>query len=458
MTPHFPQTPQKDWESVPALALRSGELNGGRVAPLPKDFGEQHPRAGKLVEDIFERCPGQFAVRLWNGETTVFGHGEPRYTIVFNAPSALRKLALTQSPLALADAYFSGDVDIEGDFYAAVELKDQLGATSIPLDQKITTAWHGLWLTDNTWTPRQGALQADERGDHSRDHNRRSIAFHYDVSNEFYRLFLDSEMVYSCAYFKDGTEDIDAAQRNKLDHICRKLRLQPGELFLDIGCGWGALAIWAARNYDVYATGITLSQRQYEYATERVRQEGLEDRVKIELRDYRDLDDAQYDKVASVGMIEHVGLKNLPLYFDTVNRLLKPGGLFLSHGITHDTEGWKNTISTRFINRYVFPDGELDTPANIMGAMERAQFEIWDVEGLRPHYAKTLRHWVERLEANHAEALRHVDEAIYRTWRLYMAASALQFEEGDIGIYQMLGSKRGAQTLPVPLTRSDLYR
>ena len=241
--------------------------------------------------------------------------------------------------------------------------------------------------------------------------------------------------------------------------MCIRDRLRPGEQFLDIGCGWGALAIWAARHYGVRATGITLSERQFEFAQERIRESGMEDRVNVLLRDYRDMEGrAHFDKVASVGMFEHVGLKNLPTYFNTVRHLLKPGGLFLNHGITHEQEGWKSSISTRFINRYVFPDGELDTVSNVMREMERADFEIWDVEGLRPHYAKTLRHWVARLEANHQEALKHVDESVYRTWRLYMAASALQFEEGDVGIYQLLASRRAPNTVPVPLTRRDIYR
>jgi cyclopropane-fatty-acyl-phospholipid synthase len=278
------------------------------------------------------------------------------------------------------------------------------------------------------------------------------------VSNEFYALWLDHAMVYSCAYFESPDVDLDAAQQAKLDHVCRKLCLRAGENFLDIGCGWGALVIHAAQRYGVRAHGVTLSPQQLLVAQQHIEQAGLADRVSVELRDYRDLTgEAVYDKVASIGMFEHVGLKNLPTYFSTVHRLLKPHGLFLNHGITHDSEGWQKSLSTEFINRYVFPDGQLDNVSNIQHVMERARFEIADVEALRPHYALTLRHWVSRLERNRARALQYVNEATFRVWRLYMAACALEFEAGGVGIYQVLASRRAAGSQPLPLTRRHLY-
>ena len=225
--------------------------------------------------------------------------------------------------------------------------------------------------------------------DHSLESDRAAITHHYDVSNDFYKLFLDERMVYSCAYFHAVDDTLEAAQRQKLDHICRKLRLQPGERFLDIGCGWGALVIWAAKHYGVHAHGITLSQAQLDEARRRIAAEGLQDRITVELRDYRALEgEGVYDKVSSVGMFEHVGLANLPQYHATVHRVLKPNGLFLNHGITHEEDGWQPSVDTEFINRYVFPDGELDRVSNIQAGMERAQFEIQDVENLRMHYAK----------------------------------------------------------------------
>ena len=278
------------------------------------------------------------------------------------------------------------------------------------------------------------------------------------MSNEFYRLWLDEERVYSCAYFTNAEESLDQAQRNKLEHVCRKLRLRPGERLLDICCGWGAMVCWAARHHGVRAHGITLSRQQLDYSQQRIRAEGLQDLVTVELLDYRDLTGrAVYDKVSSIGMFEHVGLANLPAYLATVQRVLRPGGLFLNHGITHDEDGWNKTVATEFINRYVFPDGELDCVSNIQLGMERAGFEILDVEALRPHYALTLRHWVKRLEANREAALREVEEPTYRVWRLYMAACALDFEAGSTGIYQILASRPNQGEWPVPLSRNDLY-
>ena len=251
---------------------------------------------------------------------------------------------------------------------------------------------------------------------------------------------------------------LEQAQVAKLDHICRKLQLQPGEQFLDVGCGWGALILHAAQHYGVQAHGITLSERQFALARARIQAAGLENRVSVELQDYRDLAGAaRFDKIASVGMFEHVGLKNLPQYFDTVHRLLRPRGLFLNHGITHNEEGWGDALSSLFINRYVFPDGELDTVSNIQRAMERAQFEIIDLEGLRPHYALTLREWVRRLDLQHDAALQHVTESTYRVWRLYMAASALEFESGELGVYQILSAPRGNAAQGLPLNRRYMY-
>jgi cyclopropane-fatty-acyl-phospholipid synthase len=293
-------------------------------------------------------------------------------------------------------------------------------------------------------TPRQNSVE--------------SIAFHYDVSNDFYKTWLDERMLYSCAYFESPEQDINQAQRNKLDYICRKLRLQPGESLLDIGCGWGALVCWAAKNYKVRARGITLSINQYDYAIEEVKRQGLENLVTIELLNYRELPRvATYDKVSSIGMFEHVGLKNLPTYFEIVHQVLKPSGLFLNHGITSEKPGWSRGVATKFINRHVFPDGELDTVSNIQLRMEDASFEIFDVEGLRPHYALTLRHWVNRLDANSDEVIRQVGERTYRVWRLYMTGCALQFEQGTTGIYQILAERKHDGLPSLPLTRRDLY-
>jgi len=426
-------------------------------------------QAAQLLMRLFRRYPGVITLKLWNGASIRAGTDaasgpDSPFTLVFRSPEVVWSMVLGRDPLALADAYFRGDLDIEGDFFAALNIKDHLDALQMPPAEKLLAAFTALRLrmlnaaahhTEKLFAP----SDAPRIKAHSKAENRDAIHFHYDVSNEFYALWLDRAMVYSCAYFENPDVDLDSAQQAKLEHICRKLSLRPGERFLDIGCGWGALVIHAAQHYGVQAQGVTLSPQQLKVARERIEQAGLSGRVSVELLDYRDLPgQALYDKVASVGMFEHVGLKNLPVYFSTVNRLLKPHGLFLNHGITHDTEGWQPNVSTEFINRYVFPDGQLDTISNVQRAMERAKFEIADVEGLRPHYAMTLRHWVARLERNRAQALQYVNEASYRVWRLYMSACALQFESGEIGIYQILASRRSAGIPDLPLTRRHLYQ
>jgi cyclopropane-fatty-acyl-phospholipid synthase len=455
--------------TIHAPAGAGGRLPGAEAWPEP---GTGTYRGSELASDLltrlFYRLPFGLTLRLWNGAVVRVGASDPAaqespFALVFRNPEVVCSAVLGRDPLRLAEAYFRGDLDIEGDFFAALELKDHLQALQLSVGEQIGAAATALRLralnanrrhTQIQWAPSHGGTVKA----HSKAENRDAIHFHYDVSNEFYALWLDRAMVYSCAYFEDPGISLDAAQVAKLDHICRKLSLRSGESFLDIGCGWGALVIHAARNYGVRAHGVTLSAQQLKVARERIDEAGLSDRVTVELLDYRDLPgESQYDKIASVGMFEHVGLKNLPVYFATVHRLLKPRGLFLNHGITHDCEGWEPTISTQFINRYVFPDGQLDTISNVQRVMEREKLEIFDVEGLRPHYAMTLRHWVSRLERNKSAALRYVNESTYRVWRLYMAACALQFESGEIGIYQVLASKRALGIPDLPLTRRHLY-
>jgi cyclopropane-fatty-acyl-phospholipid synthase len=425
-------------------------------------------QAARLLQRLFRRYPGVITARLWDGTCIRAGtDADPAanspFTLVFRTPEAVWSAVLGRDPLALADAYFRGDLDIEGDFFAALSIKDHLDALQMPRAEKLLAALTALRLRmlNAAAHPSERSLalsDAPRIKAHSKIENRDAIHFHYDVSNEFYALWLDRAMVYSCAYFENPAVDLDGAQQAKLEHICRKLALRPGEKFLDIGCGWGALVIHAARHYGVRAHGVTLSAQQLSVARERIEKAGLSANVSVELMDYRDLPgESSYDKIASVGMFEHVGLKNLPVYFATVHRLLKPRGLFLNHGITHDTEGWQPNLSTEFINRYVFPDGQLDTISNVQRVMEHAKFEIADVEALRQHYALTLRHWVARLEGNRAQALQYVNEATYRVWRLYMSACALQFESGEIGIYHVLASKRTPGVPDLPLTRRHLY-
>jgi cyclopropane-fatty-acyl-phospholipid synthase len=292
----------------------------------------------------------------------------------------------------------------------------------------------------------------------SRSQDDRAIAHHYDVSNEFYALFLDPLMVYTCAYYRDPDGKLERAQQDKLDLVCRKLELRAGETLLDIGCGWGSLAMWAARHYGVRAHGVTLSRAQADYATEQIRKEGLGDRCRVDHLDYRDLPaDSVYDKIAAVGVIEHVGIANYPAFFSGVRGRLRDGGLYLNHGIVHDFH-WKRTSQTEFLYRHVFPNGDLAGLSQTLTEMERAGWEIADVEGLRLHYARTCRHWVERLCARAEEARALVDERTYRTWRLYLTCSAVAFENGSLGLYQVLMRKhRDPLIPPAPRTREHLY-
>jgi cyclopropane-fatty-acyl-phospholipid synthase len=424
----------------------------------------------RIVKRLFTGFQGNAVLRLWNGQVFSLNAGPPEFTLVLRDPQVLKKLIAEATPVSLADAYFRGQLDVEGDLYSALALKEHFESMVLSWREKfgmLRDAWGLQWALRGKHARLQTSGQVVDAADriangftheHTQLTDREAISFHYDVSNAFYGLWLDKERTYSCAYFKTPDDSLDLAQQQKLDHICRKLRLRPGERLLDIGCGWGAMVCWAARNYGVKAHGITLSQEQLRYAQARIQAEGLQDLVSVELRDYRDLSgEAVYDKVSSIGMFEHVGLVNMPTYLGTIQRVLRPGGLFLNHGITHDEEGWNHTVATEFINRFVFPDGELDCVSNIQLGMERAGFEIQDVEALRRHYALTLRHWVKRLEEQRDTALQEVDEQTYRVWRLYMAASAREFEAGGTGIYQILASRRGVETA-LPLTRTDLYQ
>ncbi len=460
------KTRMVDQQSTESGRAAPGASPTTETAAVSRDLTRE---AAALLKRLFKGIDRRVALRLWNGTRVTLGRAgaaaQSHFELVCRSPDVVRKLVLGRDPLRLADAYFCGEIDVEGDFFAALELKNHLQSMRLSLRDRVLALKTALWFGAASQAS-EPATQASNRSAlygcpvkaHSRSENREAIAFHYDVSNDFYALWLDPAMVYSCAYFENANVSLEEAQRAKLDHICRKLLLQPGDRLLDIGCGWGALIIHAARHYGVRAEGVTLSRQQAELASERIRQAGLGDRVSVKLCDYRDIPgEGVYDKIASVGMFEHIGLKNLPVYFSTVHRLLKSGGLFLNHGITHHVEGWDKTLSTEFINRYVFPDGQLDTIGNIQRAMERASFEIADVEGLRRHYAMTLRRWVAQLEAQHERALAYVSEATYRVWRLYMAACALEFESGEIGIYQVLASKRGELFTPLPLTRRHLY-
>lgn len=292
--------------------------------------------------------------------------------------------------------------------------------------------------------------------------NKANIAYHYDVSNAFYRLFLDEEMVYTCAYFTEDHTDLERAQRDKLDMICRKLRLQPGETLLDIGCGWGALICHAAQHYGVEAHGVTLAEEQLALAREKVERLGLQDKVTLHLKDFTEMEGV-FDKISSIGMFEHVGIRNHPAYFQAVNRLLKPRGLYLHHTISRRAKKTERAFNKmpaeyRALVRYIFPGGELDHLGMSIANLERHGFEVHDVEGWREHYQRTTRLWFERLNARKAEAEAEIGPERTRMWLLYLAGCSLAFERGGALINQTLVSKRRKGPSGLPLTRADLYR
>jgi len=378
------------------------------------------------------------AIELWNGQRYDLS---PSPTVTLRIPSAAALRYFANPDLAkLGEAYVEGHVDVEGPIGEALRAAEGLA-------RQMGVAKRGrLPLLRNLHTKKVDA---------------KSIRYHYDVSNDFYGLWLDRNMVYSCAYFKTGEETLDAAQEQKLDHICRKLRLQPGERFLDIGCGWGALVRWAAKHYGVDATGITLSHNQHALANQRIEADGLGARCRVLLQDYRDVPgEAVYDKIASVGMFEHVGLKNLPRYFAKIHTLLSDGGVVMNHGITSiDPESRSVGLGAGdFIDKYVFPHGELPHISLVLKEMARAELEVMDVETLRLHYAKTLWHWSERLEANLDAAREHAGDKRVRIWRAYLAGCAHAFDQRWVAIHQVLAVKSAdPKASPLPWTRAWIY-
>ena len=393
-----------------------------------------------MVSDRLQKVQAPINVRLWNGDLIPAAAPAP-VTVAVKTPGALTQL-VNPSLGKLARAYVEGELDLEGSFRDVLRLGEALVADRASTYGAPSRRWH--W-----WR-------------HTRNRDRRHIRSHYDVGNDFYALWLDRNMVYSCAYFRATEDGLDTAQEQKLDHICRKLRLAPGERLLDIGCGWGGLVLWAVRNYGVKAVGITLSDEQHRYVSERIREQGLEGRCDVRLQDYRDvLEREPFDKISSVGMFEHVGLANLPVYFRKINRLLKPGGLVMNHGITtNSVEGARlGSGIGEFVEEYVFPGGELMHVSTVLREMSRQGLEVWDSECLRPHYARTLWNWVDRLEANQDRARELVGEKTLRVWLIYMAGSAHAFDRGWISIYQLLGGKPLADgSLPHPMTRDHVYR
>ena len=465
----------------PVTAPAKASARPGRIidSPHPGSDVSRAPAAKYLdvsraiFADLFGPADGRsFAVRYWDAFEEP-GSGTAPFTLVLAWPGALRRLLLPPTELNAAEAYIYGHIDIEGDVEAAVASLAPAFVGGVTPGRLAKLLGKLLALpTDRTESERADGSTRRFRGRwrpaHSRERDRGAVRFHYDLGNEFFALWLDPKMVYSCAYFASDGHDLGEAQEAKLDLVCRKLRLRPGERFLDIGCGWGGLILHAAERYGVNATGITLSERQAEGARRRIAEAGLGDRCRVEVRDYRDLPaGTRYDKIASVGMVEHVGESQLPAYYDAVLRVLEPGGLFLNHGIVslQPAHGTLARLKARlrrrlsFIEHYVFPDAQLLGLMTVLAPGERAGFELRDVENLREHYALTLRDWVRRLEANRDDAVRLTSEETYRVWRLYMAGCAHQFASGRAGVVQsLLAAPDRTGNVGLPLTRADLYR
>jgi cyclopropane-fatty-acyl-phospholipid synthase len=406
-----------------------------------------------LLKDLH---PRDFTIRLWDGSTLDAEPGmASHFTMVIRHPGALRSMFLSGGERALAEAYIYDDFDIEGSMESVFPMVEHLVGLNPRLVDRIRLVARLLSLPsrDGAKSGRRAVKLAGAI--HSVERDRLAVTYHYNTSNAFFALYLDGRMVYSCGYFATPEEDLDSAQERKLDYICRKLRLREGERLLDIGCGWGGMIIYAAKKYGVSALGITLSEPQAELANERIRQERLEDRCRAEVRDYRDVDGPEsFDKLVSIGMVEHVGRSMLPEYFKHAWRLLRPGGTFLNHGIAEHGDHRRPTFS----QGYVFPDSEPVPLGEITTIAEGIGFEVRDVESLREHYMLTLRHWVRRLEAHREEAIRATDESTYRVWRLYMSAAARQFKIGETSVYQSLLMKPAGGDCGLPLTRADWYK
>ena len=423
--------------------------------------------ARRLFEHIGELINARFSIRLWDGSMIPLGRNiDTDFFIAINGPGVIGALLRRPTYENLLLHYVKGHIDLHGDLIEFIAVarekrpkKKLKKLNKFFLFRQVLP----LLLTPAGKVTTQHEYQDDEVGRReSRRDNKEFIQFHYDISNDFYALFLGSEMQYSCGYFTHQDNSLDQAQHDKLEMICRKLRLKPDEKLLDIGCGWGGLICHAARNYGVRAHGVTLSQKQVDYAMEKIKRLGLEDRVTIELRNYSTLEDT-YDKIASVGMFEHIGIANITRYFQKINTLLRDRGILLNHGLSRHAKPTRRTArrirpERRLLLKYIFPGSELDNVGHTIGLLEICGFEMHDVEAWREHYALTTRHWYRRLMARREEATNFVGMEKFRMWALYLAGVSTGLADGSMHICQIVATKHSAKGASgLPLTRADLY-
>ena len=419
----------------------------------------------EIVAPLITATLGEHApirVRCWDG--SVFGSPDAPLKLVLRNRRALRRIVWAPNELGFARAYVSGDIDVEGDLVGGLEeldrLSDPVSGPGVTVDAATKKAIlrAALRLRIVGPPPPPPAEESSLRGGrHTLGRDASAISHHYDVGNDFYRIVLGDSMTYSCAYWPvDPSPEfgLSDAQFAKCDLVARKLGLDAGMRVLDVGCGWGTFALHAARAYGASVVGVTLSQEQAAFARDRIAEEGLADLVQIRVQDYRDVNDGPYDAISSIGMAEHVGAAMLPGYASVLYGLLRGGGRLLNHAISRRPGNIPTFSKTSFIDRYVFPDGELVPLATTIEALEGAEFEVRDVESLREHYALTLRHWVANLERDWDEATRLSSPARARIWRLYMAGSALAFDGNRIGVNQVLAVKPGPRGIShMPRTR-----
>jgi len=457
----------------PAASARDGRFGkafGARRAAewiLANSDDKRLGAARRLLAHLGQHLGADLHVRLWNGERIALGPDpQAKVGIAINSPAALTRLSRSPRFKTIVELLATGDVEIVGG--TLFDLASKRGDMNTKgllkrLDKGLLlrSALPFLFGSGSAGTRHDftGAIAA--RHEAGRD-DKALIQFHYDLSNTFYGLFLDPEMQYSCAYYPRWDASLEEAQKAKLDMICRKLRLQPGERFLDIGCGWGGLVCHAAQHYGVIAHGVTLSEAQRDFALAKIERLGLKDKVTVELKDFRALE-GTFDKIASIGMFEHVGIDNHPTYFRQMRALLRPRGLLLNHAIARpakkdDKTFRKQNPEYRAITTYIFPGGELDHIGMSLGNLERNGFEVHDVEAWREHYARTTRLWHDRLLESREAAVKEVGEAKVRLWLLYLAGCSLAFERGAVGIFQTLASRKTRGPAGLPPTREDLYR